>query len=100
MTENKLTTHHIDLPASPEAIAALRPGDVVYLNGVVYTAREGIYERVLGQGQALLWLISPASVTPISIARLRLLLTMRAVTVSAGDSNGFLPVFQMDGAVA
>ena len=53
MTENKLTTHHIDLPASPEAIAVLRPGDVVYLNGVVYTAREGIYERVLGQGQAL-----------------------------------------------
>ena len=83
MTENKLTTHHIDLPASPEAIAALRPGDVVYLNGVVYTAREGIYERVLGQGQALPCDL-PASVTPISIARLRLLLTMRVVTVSAG----------------
>ena len=52
MTESKLTTHHIDLPASPEAIAALRPGDVVYLNGVVYRTRR-IYERVLGQGQAL-----------------------------------------------
>ena len=49
-TKKNLTTHRVDLPASAEAIAAFRPGDVVYLNGVVYTAREGIYQRILGDG--------------------------------------------------
>lgn len=53
MTKTSLTTHQIDLPASAAAIASLKPGDVVYLNGVVYTAREGVYERVLGQGWTL-----------------------------------------------
>lgn len=32
---------------SPEAIAALRLGDVVYLDGLMYTAREGVYKRAL-----------------------------------------------------
>lgn len=53
MTKSKLTTHTLDLPASPKAIAKLKPGDVAYLNGIVYTAREGVYERVLGQGMAI-----------------------------------------------
>lgn len=53
MTKTSLTTHQIDLPASAAVIASLKPGDVVYLNGVVYTAREGVYERVLGQGWTL-----------------------------------------------
>ena len=38
---------HLDIPAGPEAIAALELGSIVYLNGVVYTAREGVYDRVL-----------------------------------------------------
>ncbi|MGR3755691.1 MAG: fumarate hydratase C-terminal domain-containing protein [Tranquillimonas sp.] len=32
---------------SPEAIAELRLGDVVYLDGLIYTAREGVYKRAL-----------------------------------------------------
>lgn len=32
---------------TPEAIAELRLGDVVYLDGLIYTAREGVYKRVL-----------------------------------------------------
>ena len=32
---------------SPEAIADLRLGDVVYLGGLMYTAREGVYRRAL-----------------------------------------------------
>ncbi len=32
---------------SSEAIAALRLGDVVYLDGLMYTAREGVYMRAL-----------------------------------------------------
>jgi len=30
-----------------EAVADLRLGDVVYLDGLIYTAREGVYKRVL-----------------------------------------------------
>ena len=32
---------------TPEAIADLRLGDVVYLDGLMYTAREGVYTRAL-----------------------------------------------------
>jgi len=42
----------LNLPASSEDIAKLKIGSVVFLNGVVYTAREGVYERVLnGDGE-------------------------------------------------
>lgn len=44
---------HIDLPASNEAIASLPLGSVVYLTGTVYTAREGVYHRVLNEGHPL-----------------------------------------------
>ena len=43
----------LTLPATAEAIAELKPGNIVFLTGVVYTAREGIYDRVLGDGVAL-----------------------------------------------
>lgn len=32
---------------TPEALAALQIGDVVYLDGLIYTAREGVYMRAL-----------------------------------------------------
>jgi len=38
---------------APAALAALELGDVVYLDGVVYTAREGVYMRVIEQGEVL-----------------------------------------------
>ena len=31
----------------PEALAELRLGDIVYLDGLIYTAREGVYRRAL-----------------------------------------------------
>ncbi|MBX2882308.1 MAG: fumarate hydratase C-terminal domain-containing protein [Granulosicoccus sp.] len=43
----------LNLPATPEDIAQLKIGSVVFLNGVVYTAREGVYNKVLNQGVAL-----------------------------------------------
>ena len=46
-------THHLKVPVSASDIAKLKPGDIVYLEGVVYTAREGVYDRVLGKGQSL-----------------------------------------------
>lgn len=43
------------LSTSPtrEALAELKLGDVVYLDGVVYTAREGVYQRVVDEGAKL-----------------------------------------------
>ena len=35
------------------ALEALALGDVVYLDGTVYTAREGVYKRVIEDGEAL-----------------------------------------------
>jgi len=32
---------------TPQALAELRLGDVVYLDGIIYTAREGVYMRAL-----------------------------------------------------
>jgi len=52
-SDSKLTQHRLSLPASHEDIARLSPGDIVYLDGVVYTAREGVYQRVVGEGRPL-----------------------------------------------
>ena len=49
---------HLTTPVSEAAIASLDLGDVVYLSGVLYTAREGVYRKVVEQGVPL-----PASVT-------------------------------------
>jgi len=53
----------LNLPATPEDIAALELGSIVYMNGVVYTAREGVYQKVIGEGQPL-----PVDLTGISNA--------------------------------
>jgi L(+)-tartrate dehydratase beta subunit len=60
--ENKMLREiHLDLPATAESIASLDLGSVVYLNGVVYTAREGVYDRILNGGEKL-----PAGLKEIS----------------------------------
>jgi L(+)-tartrate dehydratase beta subunit len=53
MENNMLKEIHLDLPATAESIASLELGSVVYLNGVVYTAREGVYDRILNGGAKL-----------------------------------------------
>lgn len=40
-------------PVVDEAIARLKLGDVVYVDGVVYTAREGVYRKVVDEGRGL-----------------------------------------------
>jgi L(+)-tartrate dehydratase beta subunit len=47
MDEVRLTA-----PVSDEAIARLKLGDVVYLDGILYTAREGVYRKVVEIGHA------------------------------------------------
>ncbi len=48
----KLETVRLTTPVSAEAIAGLELGQVVYLDGVVYTGREGVYRRILDEGVA------------------------------------------------
>ena len=44
---------HLTTPVSAEAIRSLKLGDVVYLSGALYTAREGVYRHVVEKGQPL-----------------------------------------------
>ncbi len=44
---------HLTTPVSPESIRSLKLGDVVYLSGVLYTGREGVYRQVVDKGVAL-----------------------------------------------
>ncbi|MGR3914078.1 MAG: fumarate hydratase C-terminal domain-containing protein [Gammaproteobacteria bacterium] len=48
-----MNTTRLAVPASQKELARLRLGDVVYLDGVIYTGREGVYQRVLEEGAAL-----------------------------------------------
>ncbi|NJM34131.1 MAG: fumarate hydratase [Rhodomicrobium sp.] len=52
-SDGKLKTVRLKTPVSPEAIAALEIGTVVYLDGVVYTGREGVYKSVVEDGRTL-----------------------------------------------
>ena len=61
MDTGKLRKVSLNLPATAEDIAGLRPGDIAFLTGIVYTAREGVYERVLNKGESL-----PAGLTDIT----------------------------------
>ena len=42
-----LRTTRLSTTPSAEALAALKLGDIVYLDGLMYTAREGVYMRAL-----------------------------------------------------
>ncbi len=48
----KLEEVRLTTPVSSEAIAGLKLGQVVYLDGVIYTGREGVYRRILDEGVA------------------------------------------------
>lgn len=52
-TSGKRRTLRLTTPVSAADIAGLRLGDVVYLDGRVYTGREGVYRRVVDEGAAL-----------------------------------------------
>lgn len=56
-----LKQFRLSLPATPDDIARLELGSVVFLDGIVYTAREGVYKRVLEDGEPL-----PADLSSIS----------------------------------
>ena len=43
----------LKIPASTEDLTGLEPGLVVYLDGVIYTGREGVYKKVIDDGEPL-----------------------------------------------
>ena len=43
----KVRTIRLSTTPTPEALAELKLGDIVYLDGLIYTAREGVYMRAL-----------------------------------------------------
>jgi L(+)-tartrate dehydratase beta subunit len=57
----RLREVHLATPVADDALAALELGDVVYLTGVLYTAREGVYRKVVDEGHGL-----PASVRALT----------------------------------
>ncbi|HEV8614153.1 MAG TPA: fumarate hydratase C-terminal domain-containing protein, partial [Methylomirabilota bacterium] len=57
----RLDEVHLTTPVSEADLARLKLGDVVYLDGVLYTAREGVYRKVVEQGAPL-----PSSVTALT----------------------------------
>ena len=50
---DEMKVFHLDLPASTEDISHLELGSAVYLHGIVYTAREGVYKKVLDENVPL-----------------------------------------------
>lgn len=51
----------LKVPASADDIAGLEIGSIVYLDGFIYTGREGVYKRVIEDGVAI-----PAGITELS----------------------------------
>ena len=51
----------LKLPVTPEDLQPLEIGTIVYLDGLVYTGREGVYKKVLDEGHDL-----PAGLTELS----------------------------------
>jgi len=47
---SELKTVHLALPARTEDLRRLEIGSVAYLTGRVFTAREGVYKRAIGDG--------------------------------------------------
>lgn len=48
--ENQFTTVRLKIPVQAEDLDALELGTIVYLDGIIYTGREGVYKRVIEEG--------------------------------------------------
>ncbi len=49
----KLKSLRLGTKPAPDELAALQIGTIVYLDGIVYTGREGVYQRAVEQGEPL-----------------------------------------------
>ncbi|MCP4008635.1 MAG: fumarate hydratase, partial [Proteobacteria bacterium] len=48
--KNQYKTVHLKVPVQAEDLDALTIGTIVYLDGIIYTGREGVYKRVIEEG--------------------------------------------------
>jgi L(+)-tartrate dehydratase beta subunit len=48
--ELRMREVHLPLPLTTDAVRGLELGDAVFLNGLLFTGREGFYQRVFEQG--------------------------------------------------
>ena len=53
LTSGNLKTVRLNTTPDHAALRALEIGTIAYLDGVVYTAREGVYKRAIEEGVAL-----------------------------------------------
>ena len=53
MGTGSLKKINLNVPVTTEDLKDVEIGDIVYLSGVVYTAREGVYKRILEDGENL-----------------------------------------------
>ena len=51
MSDPQQKTVSLQSPATASNLASLNIGDIVYINGVIYTGREGVYQRILDEGE-------------------------------------------------
>jgi L(+)-tartrate dehydratase beta subunit len=58
---SQLQSVRLKVPASIDDIAKLEIGSIVYLDGMIYTGREGVYKRVIEEGVAI-----PAGIPKLS----------------------------------
>ena len=52
-SDAKLETVRLKLPVTTADLRELKPGMVVYLDGRVFTAREGVYKKAVEEGAGL-----------------------------------------------
>jgi L(+)-tartrate dehydratase beta subunit len=50
LSDIRMDTVRLACPVQPEALKALKLGDLVYLDGVIFTGREGLYQRYIAEG--------------------------------------------------
>ena len=53
LSDVRMDEVQLPTPVSDADIARLKLGDVVYLTGILYTAREGVYRKVVDEGRGL-----------------------------------------------
>ena len=51
MSDPQQKTISLQSPVTASALESLNIGDIVFINGVIYTGREGVYQRILDEGQ-------------------------------------------------
>lgn len=86
MGSGSLKKISLNVPVTTEDLKDVEIGDIVYLNGVVYTAREGVYKRILEDGESL-----PEGMTQVSNAN------FHCSPAAARDEDGSYRIGAMTG---